>query len=444
MRAWVRECPGTATAAAVFRGLVERARRRGLPPPAALIGDWFGGGAVLAPAVTVRPVGDRATAFAMPGRQPSGIADAPPGTVGGGWIGYLGYALTDPGWWNRRLPPAAWGWADHVLRQDADGRWWLEALLPAGLRPPTGLAAELAELVGRAEAEDAVTFPARLPLGPARWPSAAEHAGAVERCLAAIADGEVYQANVCVRVELPPIAEPAEVFASGVSALAPVRAAFLGGGWGTVASFSPELFLSRRGRSVTSQPIKGTRPRATAPDELRDSAKDRAENIMITDMVRNDLGRVAVPGSVRVPELLTVCPAPGVWHLVSTVTAELRDGVDDAQLLTATFPPASVTGTPKLRALELLAQWERMPREVYCGAIGMASPLAGLELAVAIRTVEVAPDGAAWLGVGGGITIDSDPEQEWQECVDKATPVLELMGYPNAPMIAPATVSETT
>lgn len=441
MRAWVRSCPGAATPAAVFRRLVDRARRRGLPPPAALIGDWFGGGAVLAPTVTLEPVWDRDTAFATPARQPEVVDGAPRDTVGGGWFGYLGFGLADPGWWNRRLPRAAWGWADHVLRQDADGRWWFEALLDAGRDLPTTLAAELAELVRTA---DAVARPATPPTGPAHWPLADQHSRAVGYCLDAITDGEIYQANVCVRVELPPVHEPAELFAGGVAAMAPARAVFLGGSWGAVASFSPELFLSRHGRAVTSRPIKGTRPLTAPPEELQRSAKDRAENIMITDMVRNDLGRVAVTGSVRVPELLAVCPAPGVWHLVSTVTAELRAGLGDAELLAATFPPASVTGTPKLRALELLAQWERLPREVYCGAIGMASPLAGLELAVAIRTVEVGPDGTAWLGVGGGITIDSDADEEWQECVDKAAAILELLSYPKAPMIAPATVRETT
>ncbi len=147
---------------------------------------------------------------------------------------------------------------------------------------------------------------------------------------------------------------------------------------------------------------------------------------MIVDLVRNDLGRVAEPGSVTVPELLAVRPAPGVWHLVSTVTATARPGVSTRDLLDAAFPPASVTGCPKTRARELLQRWEPSSRGIYCGTVGMASPLAGTELNVAIRTVEFGADGTCALGVGGGITIDSAPAAEWQECLDKAASILSL------------------
>jgi para-aminobenzoate synthetase component I len=147
---------------------------------------------------------------------------------------------------------------------------------------------------------------------------------------------------------------------------------------------------------------------------------------MITDLVRNDLGRVSAVGAVTVPELLAVHAAPGVWHLESTVAAELAPGVDDAELLRATFPPGSVTGAPKLRALELITELEPEPRGAYCGAIGLASPCAGMELNVAIRTFEIA-EGAVALGVGGGITASSDPEAEWQECLHKAAPLESLL-----------------
>lgn len=147
---------------------------------------------------------------------------------------------------------------------------------------------------------------------------------------------------------------------------------------------------------------------------------------MIVDLVRNDLGRVCVPGSVTVPELLKIRPAPGVWHLVSTVEGQLRPAVDDAELLGATFPPGSVTGAPKVRALELIAGLEDQPRQVYCGAVGLASPVAGMELNVAIRTLEIR-DGELRLGVGGGITADSDPQAEWLECLAKAAPLERLL-----------------
>jgi para-aminobenzoate synthetase component 1 len=213
-------------------------------------------------------------------------------------------------------------------------------------------------------------------------------------------------------------------FADAISATTPARAAFLAGDWGAVASLSPELFLRRNGEQVSSSPIKGTLPLDADPAELRTSVKDVAENIMIVDLVRNDLGRVARIGSVTVPELLAVRPAPGVWHLVSTVTADVPADLPAADLLDATFPPASVTGTPKERARELLSVWEPHRRGIYCGAVGLASPIAGWELNVAIRTVEFDAQGRAVLGVGGGITADSDPDAEWQECLHKAAAVI--------------------
>ena len=198
-----------------------------------------------------------------------------------------------------------------------------------------------------------------------------------------------------------------------------------------MVSLSPELFLARHGRTVRTAPIKGTLPRRGPSDAgnaaaLLSSVKDVAENVMIVDMARNDLGRVCTTGSVTVPQLLEVQPHPGVWHLVSTVAGQLTPTTGDAALLAATFPPASVTGAPKHRALEVIAALERAPREVYCGAVGMASPVAGTELNVAIRTLEFHRD-RVWFGVGGGITADSDADAEWAECGTKAAPLLALL-----------------
>jgi anthranilate/para-aminobenzoate synthase component I len=144
---------------------------------------------------------------------------------------------------------------------------------------------------------------------------------------------------------------------------------------------------------------------------------------MIVDLVRNDLGRVCEPGSVGVPALVRAEPHPGVWHLVSEVTGVLRPGVADADLLRATFPPGSVTGAPKVRAMELIAAVEATGREVYTGAVGFVSPLWGLELNVAIRTFEIA-GGRIWLGAGGGVVADSSPAAEYRECLVKAGPLL--------------------
>ncbi|OBG00242.1 aminodeoxychorismate synthase component I, partial [Mycolicibacter sinensis] len=377
--------------------------RSGLPPPAALTGEWFDARAVIAPSVAVEPV--------HPGEVFDVAAGAGSGTVGGGWIGYLSYP--DPGADGRapRIPEAAGGWTDCVLRQDADRQWWFESLSGA---PMPGWLAE------------ALTTPAPARSCRIYWetPDRQAHRAGVLACLEAIRAGEVYQACVCTRFTGTVTGAPLDFFADAVARTGPARAAYVAGDWGAVASLSPELFLRRRGAVVTSSPIKGTLPLDARPSALRASTKDVAENIMIVDLVRNDLGRVAVTGTVTVPELLAVRPAPGVWHLVSTVSAEVPAQLGMPALVDATFPPASVTGTPKHRARQLLSQWEPYRRGVYCGTVGLASPVSGCELNVAIRTVEFDADGGAVLGVGGGITADSDVDAEWQECLHKAAPIV--------------------
>ena len=391
-------------APAVLRGVAAAAASAGVAPPAALIGDWFSSRAVIAPSVSVTSVAPDA-AFAV-----AQDASGPSGAVGGGWFGYLAYP--DPGADGTppRIPLAAGGWSDCVLRQDAEGIWWFESLsgaaLPVWLRAPE-----------RAQ-------PGGYTLS---WvaPDRDDHRRGVLACLDAIAAGEVYQACVCTRFTGHMDGEPIDFFTEAVARTAPARAAYVAGDWGAVASLSPELFLRRAGTAVTSSPIKGTLPSSADPAALLASVKDVAENVMIVDLVRNDLGRVATTGSVTVPELLAVHPAPGVWHLVSTVTAEVPTQVPMSALLDATFPPASVTGTPKRRARQLLRQWEPARRGVYCGTVGLASPVAGCELNVAIRTVEFGADGSAVLGVGGGITADSDVDAEWEECLHKAASIVQ-------------------
>jgi len=391
------------SAAAVLRAVATGAQRRGLPPPAALIGDWFGSAAVIAPSLDAVAVED---VFAVP----AGESDGP---IGGGWFGYLSYP--DPGvdGFGPRIPEAAGGWSDCVLRQDRDGWWWYESLSGAAL--PAWVT----------EALDAHVMPAEFRITWGEADRDAHRRGVLE-CLEAIAAGEIYQACVCTQFAGRIQGAPVDFFVEAVQRTSPARAAYVAGEWGAVASLSPELFLRRRGKTVTSSPIKGTLPRHADPAALRASVKDVAENIMIVDLVRNDLGRVAMTGTVTVPELLTVEPAPGVWHLVSTVSAQVGIGVPMAALLDAAFPPASVTGTPKLRARQLLSGWEPHRRGVYCGTVGLASPVAGCELNVAIRTVEFDAAGNAVLGVGGGITADSDPDREWDECLHKAAPFIDI------------------
>jgi para-aminobenzoate synthetase component 1 len=394
----------------VLRSVAAAAQRRGLPPPAALIGEWFGSGAVIAPSLPTAPV--TPCEFGALGDAQGGLARRNhPSAVGGGWFGYLSYPDAGADGRPARIPEAAGGWTDCVLRQDGDGHWWYESLSGAALS---------------GWVDDALRNPLPASDFGIAWGDAdrVSHRRGVLECLEAIAAGEIYQACVCTQFAGTLDGAPIDFFVDAVARTSPARAAYLAGDWGAVASLSPELFLRRAGEAVTSSPIKGTLPRSADPAALRASVKDVAENIMIVDLVRNDLSRVAVTGSVTVPELLAVRPAPGVWHLVSTVSARVLVEVPMAALLDAAFPPASVTGTPKARARELLMGWESHRRGVYCGTVGLASPVAGCELNVAIRTVEFGAEGSAVLGVGGGITADSDPDREWDECLHKAAPII--------------------
>ncbi len=349
--------------------------------------------------------------------------------VGGGWFGVLGFQLGraferigDPPPRPAPQPELRGAFYDHVLRLDVAGQWWFEALWTE--ERAAALEARREELARRLAADVEEPRPVRT----AKWrstPGPEGHAAAVEACRRRIAAGDLFQANLTVRLESRlEDGRPADLFTRGVEALNPDRAAFFADGEQAVASLSPELFLDRKGRTVTSAPIKGT---AKERDTLTGSAKDHAENVMIVDLVRNDLGRVCEPGTVRVDALAEPRAHTGVWHLVSEVSGTLRDDVGDDDLLRATFPPGSVTGAPKVAALGVIHELESTGREAYCGAIGFRSPLAGLELSVAIRTFEIDGD-RIWLGAGGGVVADSDPEAEAAEAATKAKPLLQAIG----------------
>ncbi|MEV6008500.1 chorismate-binding protein [Streptomyces sp. NPDC051976] len=248
-----------------------------------------------------------------------------------------------------------------------------------------------------------------------------------------IATGEVYQVNLC-RVLTAPLDAAADIDAlTGVLAHgnpAPYAGTIRLPAHGVeIATASPELFLRRDGSTVESGPIKGT---ARTADELL--AKDYAENVMIVDLVRNDLGQVCATGSVTVPALCAVEPHPGLVHLVSTVSGELRPGASWPELFAAAFPPGSVTGAPKSSALRIIDELERAPRGPYCGGIGWvdADRRTG-ELAVGIRTFWIDRTGEArgtgprlCFGTGAGITWGSDPEGEWAETELKAARLLAV------------------
>ncbi|MEU8346280.1 aminodeoxychorismate synthase component I [Actinomadura meyerae] len=378
-----------------------------------LLGDWHHGEAVIA-FDPVRVAEDPFAAVDVPRRE------KPAAGFGGGWIGVWGYRMAhvlervpEPHARPVPQPDHRVGFYDRVLRR-VDGEWWLESL------GPTDPADVLAALARAAE-------PRTFGVGEfALTPDPASHRAAVRRALDHIAAGDIFQVNLCARLEARFDGDPLELFCRGYRTLKPAYAAYVAAPEGAVASFSPELFLRRTGGTVITSPIKGTAPLGTDPRELLDSGKDRAENIMIVDLMRNDLSRVCAPGSVRVPALVRP-ERHAVWHLVSDVTGRLADGATDAGLLRATFPPGSVTGAPKPRAMEIAARLEATGREAYTGAIGHVGPAAGVELNVAIRTFEIA-GGRVWLGVGGGIVAESTPEGEYAELLTKAAPLIRAIG----------------
>ncbi len=413
-----------------------RADRR----PVALMGRWAGGGAIVAsdPLSVAGPLDDP---FATMSRLPL-VEGAAEGAVGGGWFGYLGYQLgglieklPQPPPRPVAIPTFSLAYYDHLLRYElASNQWWFEALWTPERAAALDLRLDL--LRARLQSEPAAGRAHRVGTFNSA-PTGERHRAAVSRCIDHIWAGDIFQANLCLRLEADFCGDPLDLFCACSERLSPSYGAFVSTPEASVASLSPELFLHSAERVVTSRPIKGTIRRRSQEAEthqrrlLQASAKDRAENVMITDLVRNDLGRVCVPGSITVPSLARPEAHPGVWHLVTTVTGTLREEIDNAALLRATFPPGSVTGAPKIRAMELIAELESSAREAYTGAIGYSSPIAGLELNVAIRTFEIS-EGRIWLGAGGGIVADSDPEAELEECFTKAAPLIEAASSPLA------------
>jgi para-aminobenzoate synthetase component 1 len=258
-----------------------------------------------------------------------------------------------------------------------------------------------------------------------------DHAAACARIHELLEAGECYQVNLTRRLEAAHAPDPVGLYdALTRTSPAPHASLCMFPGMDlAIVSASPELFLriepDRGGRRIETRPIKGTAADATT---LATSAKDRAENVMIVDLARNDLGRVCEYGSVTVPELCAVEPHPGLFHLVSTVSGRLRADADLAAVVRATFPPASVTGAPKPRVMQAIEDLEPVRRGVYCGAVGWVDgDRRAAELAVAIRTFTITR-GHTYLGVGGGIVADSQPDDEWAETELKAARLLAAVG----------------
>ena len=279
-----------------------------------------------------------------------------------------------------------------------------------------------------------------LAVGPWRktW-HAADYAAAVGRVREAIAFGDVYQVNLVQHLSASFAGDPGAL-AARLAYLKPHnREPYRGDGW-AVVSGSPELFLARRGRRVWTCPIKGTRP-AGAAAALVGSAKDRAEHVMIVDLERNDLSRICEPGSVRWPELMVTRALAGVEHMVSTVEGSLREGVGLAEILAATFPGGSITGAPKIAAVDAIAQLEPVGRGAAMGALGRVYGNGDLDLALTIRTFAIA-EGRIHFWVGGGVVWDSVPDDEVEESLTKARPVLAAIGAPLVEDVMPTMEGE--
>ena len=372
-----------------------------------------------------------------------------------GWIGYIGYEVGRhierlPGRAVRdtALPDLRLGFYDAVLVFDAVRRDWRLIRLDFD-SPPTG-AGEAAQTL-RSLLVQAGQLPPEQPPRPTELADAAPrptartgsnftpraYQQAVRRCVEYIAAGDIFQVNLSQRLALPEAPEPLAIYqalrrrnpawyAAYIAFDSPDRPC-------AVLSGSPELFLRVRGRDVLTRPIKGTRPRvgdadrdAKAAAELLASAKDHAELAMIIDLLRNDLGRVCEFGSVKVTDPCRLETHPTVFHLVGTVVGRLAEGIGPAELLRATFPGGSITGAPKIRAMEIIDELEGLARGVYTGCIGIVGVNGTCEWNIAIRTM-VWEAGRAYIQVGGGVVADSTPRGEYQETLDKARAMLEAV-----------------
>ena len=377
----------------------------------------------------------------------------------GGLAGYFGYELGHvlerlpaPRYDDLRLPHAQLGLYDWVLAWDhaRDRAWIISTGVPAHggagrARAAARLGAVLERLAAPAQFDPphfshAAGIGAPAPsfsLDVPGWIGEREslrstftRAGyleAVARVREYIVAGDIFQANLSQRLQTPLREHPWALYRRLRQTSPAPFGAYLDCGEFTIASASPERFLSLDGeRRVETRPIKGTRPRGETPEadaalarELRDSEKDRAENLMIVDLLRNDLSRVCVPGSVRASELFALEHYSTVQHLVSTVTGLLEPHAGPVELLAAAFPGGSITGAPKIRAMEIIAELEPTTRGVYSGSIGYLGLDGTMDTSIAIRSC-VAVGNTVYFSVGGGIVADSDPDAEYQETLNKA------------------------
>jgi para-aminobenzoate synthetase component I len=381
----------------------------------------------------------------------------------GGVAGYIGY---DYGAVLERVPPARYddlalsdvvlGLYDWVIAWDhqSGGAWLISLGVPGCGDEQARQANERRRIVlDRLRSEPRTAPPRRAaepwprgPVAPAYPSGAAANIGlrstfthrgyldAVARVREYIVAGDIFQANLSQRFQAPLREAPFELYRRLRRRNPAPFAAYLGFDEMTVLSASPERFLRLEpDGQVETRPIKGTRPRGLGPMHdaalgraLAESEKDRAENVMIVDLLRNDLSRVCRAGTVRVPELFALEQHPTVHHLVSTVVGDLEPGADAVDLVRAAFPGGSITGAPKVRAMEIIAELEPTRRGVYCGSIGYLSATGAMDTSIVIRTFVLRGD-ELYFQAGGGIIADSDPELEYRETLDKAAGLIATL-----------------
>lgn len=260
-----------------------------------------------------------------------------------------------------------------------------------------------------------------------------QYADAFERIQRYIHDGDCYQVNFAQQFSVACSGDPWLAYKNLRRINPSPYGAYVNTPYGQILSSSPERFLCVDAGHIETRPIKGTRPRLEDPaddesmaKELKHSEKDRAENLMIIDLLRNDLGKCSAPGSIEVPSIFSVESFARVHHLVSTVTGELDEGKDALDLLQGCFPGGSITGAPKYRAMQIINELEPDPRGIYCGSIGYIGYDGDMDTNIAIRTM-IHKDGQIQFSAGGGIVADSDMESEYQETLDKAGAITEML-----------------
>ena len=385
-------------------------------------------------------------------------SDSPPVPFIGGAVGYFSYDLCH---FIERLPSAAiddlqlpecyFGFYDLVLAFDnQQGKAYITSTgfpemrgherMERATQRLNEMKDRLAEMSrhGTEAPPTSLSFPA--PASLKGGFTHREYVAAVEKARQYIIAGDIFEVNLSQRFEAKLSITPYELYKRLRQINPAPFACYLGFDEVSVVSASPERFLRIRGDWVETRPIKGTRPRGKTPEkdealakELLGSAKDRAENIMIVDLERNDLGRVCRFGTVKVTELAILEVFPTVFHLTSTVVGRLREGKNGIDLLKASFPGGSITGAPKVRAMEIIDELEPTRRSVYTGNIGYLSFNGDLDLSIVIRTFLV-KGRKAYFQVGGAVVYDSDPEVEYQETLDKARALVNAINMTTAPV----------